>query len=270
MTSRRKAAAKPNRAGRGGAPGSGAATTVSGEDLRRNRIPLYLQIAEIFRRRIADGEWRVKEQIPPLEKLMEEFKVARVTIRQALDILEHEGLVVRYRARGSFVLKRPSSEHWLSLRTDLPSLEGVMRNADTRFLETRPVERAPYIEESEGAEADAYQYVRREISRDGVIYAIVDIHLDRALYERYDEKDLEQKSITGMIFADKNVGPFEGLQTLTVSTADGQTAKLLEMPINAPIARVRRILRDSEGRVIYLASVVYRGEFVKLDIKLDG
>ena len=42
------------------------------------------------------------------------------------------------------------------------------------------------------------------------------------------------------------------------------------MPINAPIARVRRVLRDSEGRVIYLASVVYRGEFVKLDIKLDG
>lgn len=242
---------------------------ISGEELRRNRVPLYLQLAEIFRRRIAEGDWPVKEQLPPLDKLMEEFKVARVTIRQALNLLEQEGLIVRYRAKGSFVLKRPNSEHWLSLRTDLPSLEGVLRNADTRFVTTRPAERAPYIEEAEGTPAPAYQYLRREISRDGVIYAIVDIHLDRRLYERYDDRDLEQKSITGMLFEDKRIGPFEGLQTLTISTADAETSRLLDMPINAPIARVRRVLRDADGQVAYLANVVYRGEFVKLDIKLE-
>lgn len=242
--------------------------TVSVDDLRRNRIPLYLQIAEIFRRRIVDGEWPVKAQIPPLDRLVEEFGVARVTVRQALGLLEQEGLIVRYRAKGSFVLKRPGSEHWLSLRTDLPSLDGTLRNAQTRFLESRPADRPPPLEPDEGGPVERYQYLRREISRDKVIYAMVDVYLDQALYCRFDHRELESKGITGMLFSANGLGPFEGTQTLTIATADGEISALLDMPINAPIARVRRVLRDGTGRVVYLAHVVYRGEFVRLDIKL--
>ena len=52
---------------------------------------LYYQLADVFRRRIEDGEWQVEAQIPTLEDLVAEFHAARATVRQALTILEGEG-----------------------------------------------------------------------------------------------------------------------------------------------------------------------------------
>lgn len=246
-----------------------AGPALTGETLRKNRIPLYVQLADIFRRRIAEGDWPVKERIPAVDKLVAEFEVARVTIRQALGLLEQEGLIVRYRAKGSFVLKRPTNERWLSLRTSLRSLEDTLRDADTRFIQCHPADRAPALDPEDGAPAPAYQFLRRENSRDGVVYAIVDIHLDRTLFDRHPVEDLERKTITALVFSDAERGPFEGHQTLTIASADAEIAGLLDMPINAPIARVRRIVRDRAGTVVYLANVVYRGEFVRLDIALS-
>ena len=71
---------------------------------------LYYQLADVFRRRIEDGEWQVDAQIPTLDDLVAEFGAARATVRQALTILEGEGLLARYRGRGTFVLKRPTRD----------------------------------------------------------------------------------------------------------------------------------------------------------------
>lgn len=241
---------------------------IRGEDLRRNRIPMYLQLADIMRRRISNDAWPIGKQIPTLETLMAEFGVARVTVRQALGILEDEGLISRHRAKGSFVVKRPMAERWLSLKTDLYSLEGPIRSADTRFLICRPASGQPKLDPTEGKLAESYQYIRREIARGGIPYAIVDVHLDRTLFERHDPKDLEQKTIITMMQATPELGPLEGHQTLTISSADAEISKLLAMPINGPIAQVRRVLRNRDGVAIYIADVIYRGEFVRLDIEL--
>ena len=48
---------------------------------------LYYQLADVFRRRIEDGEWQVDAQIPTLDQLVAEFHAARATVRQALTIL---------------------------------------------------------------------------------------------------------------------------------------------------------------------------------------
>src|SRR3546814_1229236 len=69
-------------------------------------IPRYLQLSTLFRRMIASGEWQVGSQIPTVEELAAEYGVARATVRQALGILNGEGLIERYRAKGTFVTYR--------------------------------------------------------------------------------------------------------------------------------------------------------------------
>src|SRR4051794_19517423 len=54
---------------------------------------LYYQLADVCRRRIQDGVWQVGSQIPTLEELVAQFGAARATVRQALTILESEGLL---------------------------------------------------------------------------------------------------------------------------------------------------------------------------------
>ena len=73
-------------------------------------MPIYVQLVTLFHRRIKSGEWPVGQQVPTLDDLTAEFGVARATIRYAIGFLEREGLIGRYRGRGTFVLKQPDIE----------------------------------------------------------------------------------------------------------------------------------------------------------------
>src|SRR5437660_9594300 len=88
----------------------------------QNRVPRYLQVASALRQRLKDGRWAVGDKIATLEELESEFQVARVTVRQAIDMLQTEGLVRSYQGKGTFVMKAPESDRWLQLATDWASL----------------------------------------------------------------------------------------------------------------------------------------------------
>lgn len=68
--------------------------------------PLYSQIIEILRERIASGEYVTDQQLPTEIELAEQFGVSRITSKRALIELEREGLIYRRRGSGSFVKKR--------------------------------------------------------------------------------------------------------------------------------------------------------------------
>lgn len=65
----------------------------------------YEAIANEIRNRITDGIYKVESLIPDQVTLSEEFKVSRMTIKKALDILAMEGLIYRQRGAGTFVMK---------------------------------------------------------------------------------------------------------------------------------------------------------------------
>ena len=66
-------------------------------------MPRYLQLSTLFRRMIETGQWQPDTQIPTVEELAAEYGVARATVRQALGRLDSEGLIARFRAKGTFV-----------------------------------------------------------------------------------------------------------------------------------------------------------------------
>ena len=80
-------------------------------------VPLYAQLSDLFRRRIALREWRYGIQIPSLEQLMADFRVSRMTIRRAIDVLRREGLLSAERGRGTFVSGTPEPPLWLKVET---------------------------------------------------------------------------------------------------------------------------------------------------------
>ena len=50
----------------------------------QSRVPRYLQLASVLRRRITEGVWPVGQQIATLQALEREFGVSRVTVRHAV------------------------------------------------------------------------------------------------------------------------------------------------------------------------------------------
>src|ERR1035438_4061432 len=68
---------------------------------------VYRQIADHLRDAIARSRLAEGEQLPSEAQLMEHYGVARMTIRNALQILLDEGLVTAEHGRGVYVRSRP-------------------------------------------------------------------------------------------------------------------------------------------------------------------
>ena len=54
--------------------------------------PKYLQVAEILRKEIAEGVFRDGQTLMTEEELRNRFDVSRQTVRQAIALLEDDGL----------------------------------------------------------------------------------------------------------------------------------------------------------------------------------
>ena len=148
-----------------------------------SRVPRYLQVASVLRRRIRDGHWPVGDKIATLEELEREFGVARVTVRQAIDLLQGEGLVKSFQGRGTFVTKAPENDRWIQLATDWESLIAPIRDSVPHFLPAGD-EPPPRIEEGDGTPAPAYVFLRSIQKQAGKPYAFARVHVARHIHAR--------------------------------------------------------------------------------------
>ena len=70
-------------------------------------VPKYLQVADILRKEIAEGVFRDGQTLMTEEELRFRFNVSRQTVRQAIALLEDDGLVDRRRGSGTYVRHGP-------------------------------------------------------------------------------------------------------------------------------------------------------------------
>lgn len=80
---------------------------------RESKVPYYYQLYEILRQKIASGEWKPGDLLPSESDLLDQYRVSRSTVRQALDMLVNSGHIYRQRGRGTFVA-HPTIEQSLS------------------------------------------------------------------------------------------------------------------------------------------------------------
>jgi GntR family transcriptional regulator len=72
--------------------------------------PAYIQIADDLRSRIIDGEQRGGDRLPTEAELMADYGVSRIVVRQAIEVLRSEGLVVTQRGKGTYVREQRPRE----------------------------------------------------------------------------------------------------------------------------------------------------------------
>jgi GntR family transcriptional regulator len=65
--------------------------------------PMYLQIMEQIKQRVAVGDWKSGEKIPSIRDLAVALKVSVITIKRAYLELEREGVIITRHGIGSAV-----------------------------------------------------------------------------------------------------------------------------------------------------------------------
>jgi GntR family transcriptional regulator len=229
-------------------------------------IPRYVQLAEILRARIGRGQWNAGEKLPSLDELGREFAVARVTVRQAIDVLAREGLVSPEQGRGTFVTHRKADERRLHAVTTMGELAELYRDTRPELLNLSEASAAPALKEGEGKAAPKYFYMRRVHAIDGMPYCVISIYLDDRIFRRAPARVRNELVIPLLMSLKVKIA--RARQRLTIGTADVDEALHLKVPVNSPVGRVRRVFNAPDDTLIYLAEVTYRGDFVRLEMEM--
>lgn len=230
-------------------------------------IPRYVQLADILRDRIVRGQWRSGEKLPSLDELVREFDVARVTVRQAVDVLAREGLLSPEQGRGTFVTHRKADERRLHAVTTMGQLAELYRDTKPELLNLSEASAAPVLKDGEGRAAPKYFFMRRVHALDGIPYCVISIYLDDRIFRRAPAR-VRNELVIPLLMSLRGVKLARARQALTIGTADVDEALHLRVPVNSPVGRVRRVFNAPDGTVIYLAEVTYRGDFVRLEMEM--
>ncbi|MGA3209897.1 MAG: GntR family transcriptional regulator [Terriglobales bacterium] len=70
--------------------------------------PMYLQIMEQIKQRIAVGDWCPGQEIPSIRQLAVELRVSVITVKRAYLELDREGVIVTQHGKGSTVASDPN------------------------------------------------------------------------------------------------------------------------------------------------------------------
>jgi GntR family transcriptional regulator len=71
-----------------------------------DRRPMYLQIIEQIRHRIALGDWKAGDELPSIRALAVSTQVSVITVKRAYLELEREGVIVTRQGKASFVAEQ--------------------------------------------------------------------------------------------------------------------------------------------------------------------
>jgi multiple sugar transport system substrate-binding protein len=96
-------------------------------------IPIYFQLKTLLLEEILEGRYEPGRQLPTEHELCERYGISRTPVTRALSELADEGVILRYRRRGTFLnphwLRRPSDRREVRVITPEGPWEEMVRAA---------------------------------------------------------------------------------------------------------------------------------------------
>jgi GntR family transcriptional regulator len=92
----------------------------------RSEAPIYVQIVEQVRQRVASGELRPGDQLPTVRQMATDLRVNFNTVARAYRLLDEAGLISTQQGRGTYIWEGPTEETLKQLKKK--SLEELARN----------------------------------------------------------------------------------------------------------------------------------------------
>ncbi len=217
------------------------------------KSPLYIQLREVIRSKIEDGEYPVGTAIPSESQLAETYDLNPLSVRSALSALKYEGLLRSVQGKGVFV-NGPKAER------DLETLGGYRQTMDERSIaaHTRVLLKAlrpagPYYSRLlDLEENDPLWFTRRIDYMDNEPVALEEIYIPEKILPSYGDVDIELFSIYD-IFTWNGLRPTDADQTLRVLFLEPSRAKLINLTADQAVMELSNLTRDAKGQKIEFA-----------------
>ena len=214
----------------------------------------------MLRQQILSGAFVSGTRLPSINELTEQFGVARMTVKQAMDALVEENLIERYPGRGTFVkqIDLPARQT-LHMKAELSQLHAMVEQLEVSVVVGEP------NGETRNHNGIDYHSMQRIHSMNGEPFCCVDLLLDCAVYRRAPKRFAEEIVIT--VLKELDIAIESARQRVTISYADINTARALNVSLNSPVFQIYREFFGVEGALVYSANLTYPGDRLALDIE---
>ncbi|MFH8444225.1 GntR family transcriptional regulator [Streptomyces sp. NPDC018026] len=235
------------------------------------KLPLWYQVSQSLRASVLGRSPRDPLRLPTEEQLAGHYGVSVLTMRQALKELEDEGLITRHRRRGTFI--EPHARRGAPVRL-LGSVDAIVAQQSGMKAElldhgTAPVppELAEYFPQV--PEVALYHRLRCD-EKTGEPTNHARNYIRPELAGRIDLDDLARWPMTKVLRDVVGMDISRITDTVEARLADPETARLLEVPLLSPILHYTGITYDTDGRVLDVAVIHYRGDRFSFTVTLDA
>jgi GntR family transcriptional regulator len=233
--------------------------------LRAGPVALYAQLANILRDRIASGAWKHGDEIPTLDEITRQYAVARVTARQAIQMLVGEGLLSSQRGRRTTVTVIPPDAKVGPLYSSIGAIGATSEDFSIEILVRERVAVLPPDPSLVAARGVDYWRIRKIDSQGGAPYAVSDNYIAAATFARIPAHAERREKLSRLV-RDHHPGELASAhEFIAVGAPSRDEAAHLRAPPSSPVARVRRTFLDANGEVVYLGLFAYRGDRFRVE-----
>ena len=236
--------------------------------LKEKAIPLYYQLETILRKKIASGDYSPDTPLPSEDALAGEYKVSRITVRQALSSLEKDGLIIRQRGKGTFVSEEAVSLELPRFTGSIEDLVLMGKRTETRVIDSAWVDPPENIRAQLRVKGDKVLRLEKVRHVEGVPFSHVFNYLPPQIGKKLPMALVESKPMLMILEDDLGVRANEADQTVEATIADSEVASLLEIRAGDPLLKAERTVYDVKGNPVEYVSVVYRADKYAFTMKL--
>lgn len=238
-----------------------------------SRIPLYYQLENVLREKITSGVFQGGEQLPTEVELIEQYKVSRITVRQALSTLAEEGLIERKQGRGTYVAERKSQKRKFSgtihLTGSLDELIEMGMDTTVKVLEMNLV--SADIHEAELLQIEIGEPIyrlKRLRTHESKPYSLIVNYLPEEVGSKLTMAELSSGALLHTM--EEKLGFYleQAEQEIRAELADPYVAGLLDIRVGSALLSIERTVYTDKGRPVEYVHTLYRSDIYGYSVKL--
>lgn len=221
-------------------------------------IPLYLQIENQLRAEIKNPEYKDGKMLPNEVTLAKQLGISRSTLRQAINKLVFEGLLIRKKGVGTVVTNASvtsSAKSWLSFSQEMKAMGIKVKDYTLRVTPEQPTEElCSFFNIQANTNVLKLERLRGDIEKPFVFFISYfnprigltgKEDFSRPLYDILEEYDTIAKL---------------SKEEISAMPADQILGKQLNIKSGAPILKRKRFVYDPGGRAIEWNVGYYRAD----------
>lgn len=224
-------------------------------------LTLYARLRDELRADILEGRLQPHDRLPSEHELAARAGVSRITVRQALDELRKQGLIVKVQGKGAFVSPLEMTATFDRIEGLGEAMAAAGHAIQNRRLSMRRV-RAARVLAQELAIPPGTEVVALETLRyaDRVPISVNRCWMPLAIGLKVARLDLSGRDLVDVYERDLGRRLARERVEVRATLPSSRQAKLLRVPRDLPCLEVKRLLVASDDAPIHYEAALYRGD----------